>query len=402
MLEKIFRTDINPVMERLEKALGTPLLYEEMQKDIMHTLENRLSLCGLSLESSSTEVERCLFERISADEQSLYEKIGVSPELFDFHKIADKARSITGQRQGFFLRKEYAHEILIRRPPQFTIQQLGYSSVEDMLDGEDIMDVFSALRFTETNEWMHETFDAAYRSFNADCFEHRNIEIRVLGERYKEVAEKFVAKKHHNVSHLKEFGVIFVNPIAQTDPGKFIRDFALLLHYTYEIVFYSKLFEAAVGEESFNDHFISLLRGDVPETHDIKPGQWLVIQRYLWKDDPQDPRLFTPRINPEALHWHRAEQDVVAYFDFSFWDNTDFIAYPFSGVSEGHLMSFDLEDVAMGFVASKKGSPDRFFYHQQEALWNNLFARCVGGYDEMEKYIIQNMEKSVIVLDDVV
>lgn len=387
-------------MDTMERTFQVPSLYSAVEQDIKETLDHRLALLDLSLDSTKEEVEQRVFEQIRNDEKRLYQYIGVSTDAFDFHKIAEKAREITGERQGFFLRKEYAREILTNRPPEFTMEQLGYSSVEEMLEKEDIMDVFSALRFTETDEWMHATFDAAYQKFDADCFEHRNIEIRVLGERYKEVAEKFVAKKHHNVSHLKEFGVIFVNPIAQTDPGKFIRDFALLLHYTYEIVFYSKLFEQYVGDEAFNEHFISLLRGDVPEAVDIKEGQWLVIQRYLWKDNPEDPRLFTPRVNPEALHWHRAEQDVVAAFNFSFWDNTDFIAYPFPGTPDKHLVSFDLEDVAMGFVAYEKGLVDRFFYHQQEALWNNLFARCVGGYDEMEKYIIKNMDKSVIRIED--
>lgn len=264
------------------------------------------------------------------------------------------------------------------------------------------MDVFSALRFTETDKWMHETFDVAYKAFTPQDFERRPIEIRVLGPQWKEVAEKFVAKKHHNVSHLKEFGVIFINPIAETEEGKFIRDFALLLHYTHEIVFYSRLFERYAAQDDFNERFISLLRGDVPEPDAAAEGEWLIVQRYLWKDDPMDKRLFTPRVNPEALHWHRAEEDLVKLGQegtvegLDFWDNTDCVAAPFPTDHTEALVSFDLEDVAMGYVAAGEGIDSAFAYHQQEALWNRLFAEYVGGYEKMEEYIIENMDTAII------
>ena len=70
----------------------------------------------------------------------------------------------------------------------------------------------------ESDEWMHETFEVAYSGFTAADFEERPIEIKVLGKEWHEVAKQFVAKKHHNVSHLKEFGVIFLNPIQERTP----------------------------------------------------------------------------------------------------------------------------------------------------------------------------------------
>ena len=41
----------------------------------------------------------------------------------------------------------------------------------------------------------------------------------LVAEVPREKRKKYVAKKHHNVSHLKEFGIIFLNPIAQTEEG---------------------------------------------------------------------------------------------------------------------------------------------------------------------------------------
>lgn len=375
---------------------------KRVEEEVNARLDERLGRLGLNRESTAEEVRRALFSTIAQHEERLYSYVGVDKESFDFEKVAEAARRLGGEREGFFLKREYAERILRQRPPQATLEQLGYESVEELLEKEDIMDVFSALRFTETDKWMHETFDVAYKAFTPQDFEKRAIEIRVLGPQWKDVAEKFVAKKHHNVSHLKEFGVIFINPIAETEAGKFIRDFALLLHYTHEIVFYSRLFERYAAQEDFNERFISLLRGDVPEPDAAEVGEWLIIQRYLWKDDPMDKRLFTPRVNPEALHWHRAEQDLVKLGQegivegLDFWDNTDCVAAPFPTDHTEALVSFDLEDVAMGYVAAGEGIDSAFAYHQQEALWNRLFAEYVGGYEKMEEYIIENMDTAII------
>lgn len=324
--------------------------------------------------------------------------IGISENDLDFDKIAKAARDIATETKGFFLKKDYAKEILLKRPPENTMRSLGYDSVEKMLEVEDVGDVFSALRFGETDEWMHETFEVAYKSFTPEDFEERDVEIRVLGEQYREVAEKFVAKKHHNVSHLKEFGVIFLNPIAQRGTGKFIRDFALLLHYFHEIAFYSKLFRKYSNSSNFNDKFISLLRGDVPEAEDSDENSWLIVQRYLWKDDPQDKRLFMPRVNPEAIHWQKAQQDLVALgkknnnITIDAWDDSSWVA----GLFSEKVFSFEMEDNAMALADHYEGKDSYYNYHQREAMWNKIFSEYVGGYERMEEMIIDNMDEGSI------
>ncbi|MDP6704637.1 MAG: hypothetical protein QF775_04085, partial [archaeon] len=348
---------------------------------------------------TAEDVRSVLMSKIEEHENQLYEAVGTTRENFDFEKVAEAARDLATEQQGYFLKKDFAEDILVARPPESTLKHLGYGTTKELLSREDIGEVFSALRFLESNEWMHETFQVAYTKFTPKDFEERPIELRVLGNQWAEVAEKYVAKKHHNVSHLKEFGVIFINPIAQTDPGKFIRDFALLLHYFHEIVFYSRLFKKYAERENFNQEFISLLRGDVPEAGEMTENQWLIIQRYLWKEDPEDPRLFVPHVNPEAMHWRKAEQDLVAFgkkesdVDLEFWDQLWSAAGYFpnkQGVQE--LVSFDLEDNAMAFVSKSEGRQEVFSYHQHEALWNKVAASMMGGYDKVEQAIIDNMD----------
>lgn len=385
----------------MKKRVKKGLVLETVQEENNRLIERAFEDLGKTPKTAN-EVREALFDQIEKHEKELYEHVGITPDNFDFEKVAAAARAMTTETDGFFLKKDYAKEILKQRPPHSTIKYLGYSNVEAMLDVEDVGDVFSALRFTETDEWMHETFDVAYSKFTPEDFEYRAIELRVLGDQWKEIAEKYVAKKHHNVSHLKEFGIIFLNPIAETGQGKFLRDFALLLHYFHEISYYSKLFQKFAELPNFNEKFISLLRGDVPEKTTVQPGEWLIVQRYLWKVDPEDPRLFIPRVNPESMHWRKAEEDLVKFGSESkesgleFWEKFWSVAGLFEGKNGKELVSFDLEDVAMGAVARAEGKSNTFTYHQREALWNNLFASYVGGYEELEKMLIEHMQNGSI------
>ncbi|MEX2145188.1 MAG: hypothetical protein WD712_02315, partial [Candidatus Spechtbacterales bacterium] len=388
---------------RMVSVSGKKGVIEALEDSITQLIRKKLKGMNLPENAMADEVLRGLFDQVSAHEKELYAHIGITPKDFDFDKIAAAAHKISTKEEGFFLKREYADKILKQRPPQEAMKHLGYKNVEELLAKEDVREVFSALRFIESDEWMHETFQVAYTQFTPDDFEERAVEVRVLGDQWADIAQKFVAKKHHNVSHLKEFGIIFLNPIAQTDPGSFIRDFALLLHYFHEISFYSKLFKYYSKSKNFNEHFISLLRGDVSEAADAGPGEWLIVQRYLWKEDPQDRRLFLPHVNPEALHWRNAELDMVAFgkqnsgSGLDFWEDLDFVGHYFP--LDGHgkeFISFDLEDVAMSYVAAHQNLETRFAYHQKEALWNKLFADYMGGYKELERFIIQDMGKGVI------
>ena len=354
-----------------------------------------------SAERSSEHVRSILRKAVLAHEKQFLDFLNIIEGKTIFEKEAALARKIAKVGNGFVLKREKAREILVKRPPKNVMKFLGYASVEEMLAKEDITEVFVSLRFIEDDAWMHETFDVAYSGFTPADFEEREIELRVLSPRWKAVAEKFVAKKHHNVSHLKEFGVIFLNPVAENIPGKFLRDFALLLHYFHEVAFYSKLFRRAAQGPDFAERLKSFLRGDVKEVFEAKEGEWLIVQRYLWKENPSDPRLFLPRVNPESLHWSRGERDLAVFgagdpkLDLEMWKDLDSVGGIFKDGNE-EVVSFDLEDKAMTLVSFMEGKEVHFTYHQREALWTKLFEAYVGGEEKMEKLLIENFDKGII------
>lgn len=352
---------------------------------------------------SASGVRKLLRDRIAEDEEKLTELLDTMAGGDIFDRAATLARTIAKVGNGYFLKRDRAVRILTERPPLELLKHLHVRSIAEALSEHDVTEVMSALRFVESQEWMHETFDAVYRTFTAADFEERPIEVHVLGPVWREVAATFVAKKHHNVSHLKEFGVIFLNPIAEDVPGAFLRDFTLLLHYFHEIEFYAKLFRRAAAMPNFPDQLTALLRGDVPTATSVAPGEWLIVQRYLVKEDANDPRLLLPRVNPESLHWLRGQRDLARFVfpsgeaGFSMWEGLDWVASP-------GPVSFDLEDTAMSLVSFTEGKDESFGYHQREAMWTRLFQEYVGGpstssgqgEERMEKLLIENFEKGVV------
>ena len=415
-IQKMLKVD-GGILDRLEKDMsvvtGKSGVIGQIEKEMREKVEGRLAKLGLKNHPTSAELALALARVIAGNEHSLYDYMGIKADDFGspggavkaFEKIknvADDARCGGCSGKGFFLKKEKAEGILRTHPPQGMLGYFGYGGVGELFKKQDIVEVMSALRFTETNEWMHETFDAAYSDFTKNDFEERHVELRMLGPQWHDIASKFVKKKHHNVSHLKEFGVIFLNPINQEVPGALFRDFALFFHYFHEIAFYSELFRMHAEENNFAEKLKSFLRGDVPEKLTADKGEWLIVQRYLWKENAEDPRLFLPRVNPEALHWHKGEQDLAEFskkhaeINIDFWDDMDWVGAFFPQDHEDPvLISFDLEDNAMSYVTGGKSHYGYLRYHQQEALWNEIFRRYVGD-KKRDELIIENFDKGVI------
>lgn len=321
-----------------------------------------------------------------------------------FEKAVNIARKIVKVDKGVFLKRDLAEKFLLQRESPNLLKYLNCKNMKEVLTRYDVFEIWSALRFVESNEWMHQTFEEIYKNVTVDDFEEREIQIKVLGEEWYDIAQKFVAKKHHNVSHLKEFGVIFLNQISENIPGKFLRDFALILHYTHEVDFYSKMFLRYLSDNDFTSKFKSLLRGDVLEIKDISDifkSKWLIVQRYLWKENPKDPRLFVQRVNPESLHWSRGEKDlglisgVGKKLDLNLWHNLDWVGGVFRD-GQDQVVSFDLEDNVMSAVSFAEGKNEYFNYHQREAMWTKIFCEYIGGEEKMEEALINHFFDGLI------
>lgn len=376
--------DLEKKMEKITGRRGVfGKIYEE--NDIL--VRRILDEIGISEDHpTAANVYQALVEHLARVDRYLFYFLDC-PDLAKISKICGKlcetVKVLNNPEKGFFLKKEKAAELLEKYPPQNILDHFGYASVAELIDKKGLVSVFSALRFAQDQAWMHRFFDEAYRALKPDDFEEREVELKVLETEWLEVAEKFLEKKYHNLSHLKELGIIFIIPLRIDTPGEMLRIFTLLLHYLNEVPFYSRLFKKFSTQPDFTEKFKSLLRGDVPPqlAPAVADGRvaWRVVQRYLAKDNRDDFRLFEPHINPEVEHWYRAGEDLAKMapsFDhegqlITFWRGLDFVGDFFPDSTAGEkLTSFNLIDLDMSLVEKETA---KHLYHHQEAMWNKIF-----------------------------
>ncbi|OGY63373.1 MAG: hypothetical protein A3I89_01750 [Candidatus Harrisonbacteria bacterium RIFCSPLOWO2_02_FULL_41_11] len=399
-IAKILKADkhsIYKMEDRLSAITGKKEVLEKIIEENNQQVNNRLLDLGVSRNASVKEVHDALISKIEADDNLIFNALGgmVCDSQNDCNKILKLAQKVAASNHGFFLKKEVARKFLFNEPPKKIMEFLGYESVEEMLKKESLLEIYSGLRFLEGNEWQNKVFFKQYEKLTPDDFEERPVAIHTLSPKWNEATKKFVLKKWHNISHLKELGVVFVIPISLGISGEVLRMLSLVFHYLHEIPFYSDLFKIiAKVPETFSENFVSLLRGDVLERHlaDTEKFSFLVIQRYLAKDDENDWRLFYPHINPEATHWLRAEEDLVKMAgeidgfsgELAFWRNLDWVGDYFKDeVGEDVLVSFNLVDSVMSLVREKELI--KYLYHHQEALWNKIFMEYFSN-EQLEKF----------------
>ena len=408
-IAKILRTDKDNVRlleEKLSALTGKKDVMSKIVEENEATIRNRLDFLGLGRKITAKQIYDALISKIEADNDELF-KVLDSPSASissDWQRVLEIAQNISDKTKGFFLKQEKAVELLRNQPPEKILQVLNYKNVDELLEKENIFEIFSALRFVEGNEWLNENFFKQYESLKPDDFEKREIEVLALPERWVQIAQNFIKHKYHNISHLKELGIIYIIPLSLNISGETMRNFSLIFHYFNEVKFYSELFEKFAGNaNSFAKNLISLLRGDAIDEHLPRPApgktQWLIIQRYLAKDDENDWRLFEPHINPEAMHWERAEKmlvkagEVLNNFsaDLAFWQNLNWIGDYF-GTEAGIdvLVSFNLIDTAMSLVKEKELI--KYLYHHQEALWNKIFTEYFNE-EKIEEMMKENIVK---------
>lgn len=406
-LAKILRVQPEVLVELDEKMSaksGKTGVVEKISQENDLLVERTLAELGLSRESSAKEVREALQARLAHLDEELFEVLD-KPDLAKMTNVCGKlcntALGLVESKTSFFIKKDKAVELLSKYPPENLLEHFGYQSAAELVEKETFESVFAALRFTQSTEWMHRFFDSAYDDLKPEDFEERPFQLKVLEEKWLAVAEKFLEKKYHNVSHLKEFGVIFVIPLKLDTPGEITRIFTLILHYLNEVPFYSRLFRRFSGQPDFTESLKSLLRGDVLEGPLPDRGRlvWRVVQRYLAKDNPDDFRLMEQHVNPEAEHWFKAEESLSKLsmkeedargLSFGFWKGLDFVGDFFGD----DLVSFDLIDVVMTLV---KKDQVKYLYHQQEALWNKFFIEHFGR-ERMNELIEENIVKGYIEL----
>ena len=371
----------------LEKRSGRRGVLESLLLENRRQTEKALDFLELEDSPSFEEIKEKLLRKTEDDDIKLKSFLRY-PDLSSASgrsRVAEFVEKIKTPPVGFFLKESKAREFLIANPPKKVLAFLGFKTIEEALAKTNLLELFASLRFIEDADWLNNVFFKKYFSLSPNDFERRRLKIIILDEKWREASRAFMAHKRHNISHLKELGVIFILPLSSSLPGELVRTVSLLFHYLEEVPFYSGVAENLSSEKNFAESYVSLLRGDVSLNKPERENDWLVIQRYLEKDDPRDWRLSFPHINTESFLYSLAYRKISAIGDtipklkedFEFWGEESWVGDLFSSKEGGaKMVSFDLLDNSMSLVSGKTGV--FYSYHRHEALWNKIFAAYFG------------------------
>ena len=392
-------------IKQLEQASGKQGVDVRLTAEIIGQVHQKTKELGLDPnDTTGKELYSALLAKFKKHDSHLAKTIGATdPEDAQqlMPLIKQAAEAVKSPRKVWVLKKSIAKDFLKKTPPPNIMKRLGYKSIDSMLKNENIFEIYGALRFAESPEWLNK-FDAQYDNLVPSFFEERDIEIVSMpADRWSDVAEEFVHKKKHNITHVKEMGIILMLPITQQKiPGISTTVLALLFHYTNEIRLYSAYFKLQQVKPDFAEIFIDTLIAD-PASAAVMAGQkihWRVIQRYFGKFEGKEyhPEIFEPHVQPEDLHWRKAE-DLLYKLDpeLGWWRDLDYVGV----VRSGRPVTFNLMDIAVSF-SNQTPYKNREIYHFRESLWNEVFERYMGE-KALEQQVLKQLNNSMIDPDSI-
>lgn len=386
-------------LKQLETASGQNGTDTRLIGEIYEKANDRIRLLGLDpSDSTGKEVYQALLARIAQDNERLARQIGGIDSEVVRHMVplmVKAAERVKTNRSCWVLKHSVAKNLLRQIPPQKLMEHLGYRSVDSMLKKEDIDEIYTALRFSEGGEWLNQ-YNELYKNIKPSDFETRDIRVVIMDhDKYVDLAEKFVIKKLHNVTHTKEMGVIVIVPMHQEKMrGITLKTLPLIFHYINEIRLYSSFFKLKQVEKNFAETFVETLIADTGKAA-VLAGQrvhWRVIQRYFGKlKDEAHPEAFEPHVHPEDLHWRKAEEMLYEIDEqMEFWQDMDYVGLMFDKAP----VTFNLVDVSFAY-SNTEPYEQRYSYHFRESLWNEIFMRYMG-HKNLEDQILKQLDNDMI------
>lgn len=389
-------------LHQLEEVSGRSGADAKLIGDITAMAHENLRQLGLvPAAATGEEVYHALLGRVESDIKRLVRIIGADESRSEEVKylvpfMVEAANKVKFNRTVFVIKREKAKDLLRQMPPKQLMKKLGYDDIEKMFEGEDFDEIYTALRFSEGPEWLIQ-YNELFKQVTPEDYEERDLRIVQMDhDKYVDLASHFVQKKLHNVTHTKEMGIIVVVPMhARKMRGLVLKTLPLLFHYMNEVKLYSTFFKLKSKKPNFGKTVVETLIAD-PGTGSQMAGKrvhWRVIQRYLGKhkEDSIDSVAFEPHVQPEDLHWRRAE-DLLFQLDpeLEFWKDRDYVALNY----DGFPVAFNLFDVSFAY-SNRESYAGRYAYHFRESLWNEIFVRYMG-FKNLANQVLEQLDNDMI------
>ena len=382
-------------LRKLEELSGHKNVDNSLSAEILEKTNAAIRGIGLDInDTTDRELFHALEGKVRDHNIHLAKSLGTSedaPVREIVPKLVDAVTASDVPKRCWVLKKSVAKDLLRKMPPKVMMKKLGYRSIESMLKNENFYEIYAGLRFSEGPDWLNQYNELFQKSVVPSNFENREIEIVIMDhDKWVDLAETFVKKKLHNVTHSKEMGVIIVVPMHQTHMrGLTLKTLPLLFHYINEIRLYSAFFKLKSTAPHFGKTITDTLIADVGSGaviagHNI---HWRVIQRYLGRHkEDKEAEAFEPHVQPEDLHWRKAEESLYKIDnELKFWQDMDYVGRI---AEDGDPVAFNLFDVSFAF-SNGESYANRYFYHMRESLWNEIFIRYMGVGTIRQQILLQ-------------
>jgi hypothetical protein len=391
-------------LKQLESISGNPSVDVRLTAEIIGKMHLKTQELGLDpRDSTGKELYHALLNQVEKHDKHLVKQIGGtdpnnSEQLMPLMKQAWE--QVKAPKDCWVIKHSVAKTMLKSMPPKSIMKHLGYRSVDSMLKRENIGEIYGGLRFAETPEWLNK-FNGLYKSLKPSDFETRKIEIIPMPlKRWGDIAAPFIHKKKHNITHVKEMGVIVMLPVGGAANLRGITIFALplLFHYLNEIRLYSSFFKMQQVKPDFGEIVVNTLIAD-PSSAAAMAGQnihWRVIQRYYGRlENEYHPEFFEPHVQPEDLHWRKAETLLYELDpELGFWRDIDYVGV----MHAGRPLTLNLLDMAASYV-SQLPYAKRATYHFRDSLWTEIFVRYMGQRT-LEQQVLRQLDNNLIAPED--
>jgi hypothetical protein len=385
-------------LQQLERASSYPSVDVRLSAEIIGKVHQKKSHLGLDpRDTTGPELYHALLELTKLHDGFLAKRLGAKDpaDVADIlPRLVKLIYNLDIPKTAWVIKDSTAKRLLKATPPRKAMKYLGYRSIDSMLKREPIHELYGALRFVETPEWQA-AFVRKYKRLTPSDFETRPIDIIQLdNKKWGTAASVYVQRQHHNLTHLKELGVILLLPLPVRHlPGASITMLPLLLHYITEIRMYSAFFRLQQVRPDFGDIVTDTLLHD-PGKHANIAGHhvhWRIIHRYFGTNTTHHPELFEPHVQPEDLAWRKAE-DVLYRIEpaLHFWHDMDFVGQR----GQPLPVSFNLIDMAVSYVNNLPYG-QHAVYHMRDALWNEVYVRYMGQRS-LEHQVLAQLNRDVI------
>src|SRR6185436_9642391 len=165
-------------LQQLEEATARSGVDVKLTAEIIYQVQTKTKLLGLDPnDTTPQELYHSLINVIAGHDASLSAQLGTR----NCRTVADMLPIITKTIEGldvhrscWVIKKSVAKRLLKKSPPPELMKILNYKSVDSMLKRENILELYCALRVTESSEWKNR-FIRSYSTLKPADFETRTI-----------------------------------------------------------------------------------------------------------------------------------------------------------------------------------------------------------------------------------